>query len=347
MAMTERPQISVVIPVRNGEGTIRRCLEAVRRSKFHNYELIVVDDGSEDDSASISNELADKVISLGEKRGKICARKTGHHVAKGELLVFLDADVVIKEDTLEVIHDYFSRCPQISAATGMLSKEHPNKDFFSQYKNLYMHYTFSRLPDRVTFLYGSIFALRSDVLFQVDDHLLFAEDTRFGQALTAKGHEIAFLQELQVVHLKFYSFFKFVINDFRVPYDWAWIFFEHRGWSQLGKRSTGFAHASMEQLISVVLTPLVSVLTFLFTLGMGSQFGVASFVLVCIWLVLGIQFFSFLLKERGATFALISIPVTFFDHVVMASGIGAGVMVSLVHLLRRYSAPNLRSLLTR
>jgi len=54
--------------------------------------------------------------------------------------------------------------PDCAALTGLLSKEHPNAGFFSQYKNLYMHYIFKKMSERVTFMYGSINAFRKEEL---------------------------------------------------------------------------------------------------------------------------------------------------------------------------------------
>jgi len=59
--MEKDPLVSVIIPVFNGESTVQRCLEAVFRSEYHDFEVIVVDDGSTDRSAVIARQFPCRV----------------------------------------------------------------------------------------------------------------------------------------------------------------------------------------------------------------------------------------------------------------------------------------------
>ena len=152
--------ISVVIAAYNREGTIARCLEAVRASIYKDYELVVVDDGSADRTADAAEKLADKVIRLTNNNGPAYARTKGIEESAGSIIVSIDSDILIKPDTLSKINDLLTSHPEFDALTGLLSKEHPNDNFFSQYKNLYMNYIFSKLSNEVTFLFGSICAFR-------------------------------------------------------------------------------------------------------------------------------------------------------------------------------------------
>ena len=60
-------KISVIIPVYNAEKTIRRCLESIMSSEYEEYEVIVVDDGSTDNSASILFEYANRDVSASKE----------------------------------------------------------------------------------------------------------------------------------------------------------------------------------------------------------------------------------------------------------------------------------------
>ncbi|HXV27891.1 MAG TPA: glycosyltransferase family 2 protein, partial [bacterium] len=155
-----RVAVSVIFPAYNAGASLKRCLKAVKASAFKDYELIVVDDGSRDSTPEIAKRYADEVFTHARNLGRSHARSNGIRRATGEILVFIDADVVIKPDALSKIVDYFKGHAETDALTGLLSKEHPNTDYFSQYKNLYMNYIFSRLPENVNFLFGSIFAIR-------------------------------------------------------------------------------------------------------------------------------------------------------------------------------------------
>ncbi len=320
---------SVVVPAFNAEGTLGACLRAVRESTIKNYELIVVDDGSTDSTSNLASSFTDRVVSHPVNQGRSHARQTGIRTAKGEILVFIDSDVVIQPETLSRITEFFSLHEEIDALTGLLGKEHPHRNFFSQYKNLYMHYTFNKLPGRVNFLYGSIFAIRRRALVSYDHDVPVADDTAFGQKLISEGRQIAFLRELEVVHLKKYRFASWLKNDFRIPFDWAQIFVRYQGWRQLGKHRTGYLHAPREQLVSVVLAPAILLLGFS---AFSKPGPLPLLTFIGLWLFLNIPFLRFLTRQRGALFGIRSVFATFFDHLVMAAGITCGLVKASLRL---------------
>lgn len=344
------PYVSVVVPAYNSEKTIERCLRGVRDSAYQDYELIVADSGSQDQTLSIAARYADRVITLEGKGGRKETRRSGLRAAKGRIIVNVDSDVVIKPDTLARIAAYFSHHEEVDALTGLLSKEHPHSDFFSQYKNLYMNYTFNKLPEKVTFLYGSIYALRRSVADLCDSDpagIKTADDTALGQKLVAEGKRISFLKDLEVIHLKRYDLLSFIKNDFQIPRDWAKIFLQYAGWGQLGKNQTGFAHSPKEQLVSILLAPVILFLCLGVLLGYPLIPGIL--LLTPAWFFLNLRFLRFLAEEKGILFALLSSLVTFLDHLVMAAGILCGwVALSRIALAtsnamsRQSSGPRIR-----
>ena len=185
-----------------------------------------------------------------------------------------------------------------------------------------MNYTFRLLPDRVSFLFGSIYAMKKKTGTADQGDLRWAPDTEYGQKLINRGKTIAFLKDLEVVHLKKYSFASLMKNDFLVPFSWAKMFVRFQGWRQLGKNKTGFAHAPKIQLLSVTIVPLLAFLAVI-----GHFIGAAntlSCILLLLWVLLNANFFLFLYKERGIVFLLAGTGITFIDQMVMALGIIAG-----------------------
>ena len=316
------PHLSVVIPAHNSEETIEACLKAIKKSVYHDYELIVVDDGSSDKTRFIAEKYADNLIGYSKNLGRIHARISGFKAAKGEIIVNIDSDVVVKADTLTKIADYFSEHREIDALTGLLAKEHHNQNFFSQYKNLYMHYIFSKLPEKITFLYGSIYAIRHNLTKIFASNVKIADDTALGQELTVLGKKIAFLKNIEVIHLKRYGLFSFIKNDFQIPFDWAKIFVTYKGWMQLGKNKAGFLHSSKEQLASIILAPLIG---FLFFITVFSDSLLSPILLlILLWSLLNLRFIIFLIKEKGIFFGMLAFFVIFIDNIVMACGILCG-----------------------
>ena len=324
---------SVIVPAYNSEKTLPDCLQAVRQSGYSDYELVVVDDGSTDGTERIAKQFADRVIRHEKNISRIEARNSGIKAALGDILIFIDSDVVIQPQSLEIIVDFFENHPAINVVTGLLSKTHPNDDFFSQYKNLYMNYIFSRLPDRVSFLFGSVFAARREVIENMVKGFDKGEDTAMGQELVRRGESIAFIRKLEVIHLKKYSFLSWLKNDFEIPFNWIRIFLFYDGWKQLGKKKVGFAHSPKEQLMSVILAPVIVVLAASSFLLPASGFFALS--LAFLWLLLNSSFISFLFREKGLLFGMTSIAVTFIDHLVMFAGIISGTLQSAVRWLAK------------
>ena len=326
------PHLSVIVPVYNREKMIEMCLKAIRESVYRDYEIIVIDDCSDDQTPSVAKKYANQVMILPKRSTQAYARNVGMHAAKGEIIVNIDSDVLIRPDTLTKIADYFMKHPDVIAVTGLLSKDNPNKDFFSQYKNLYMNYIFNKLPETVTFLYGSIFAVRREVISLHSIMVEIVDDTAFGQRIASSGKKIAFLKDLEVVHFKKYDFISFVRNDFKIPFIWSNIFLKYKGWKQIGRQGTGFAHSPKEQLLSVTLAPAILLLLF-GALFWSSLIPFAS-VLSLIWFLLNFHFIRFLTKERGFVFGLLSVFITFLDNIVMISGILCGLLVNIIQLIR-------------
>ena len=105
-----KDMISIIIPVFNTEKYVRECLESVLNQTISNYEIICIDDSSEDKSLQIVNEymMSDSRIRLIENKtnkGLSAVRNCGIRNAKGKYILFLDSDDLMREDALEMISD--------------------------------------------------------------------------------------------------------------------------------------------------------------------------------------------------------------------------------------------------
>lgn len=93
--------LSIIVPIYNVEKYVRKCIESLLRQKLQPTEIILVDDGSTDDSGKICDEYAnnDKVIVIHKKNGGlVSARQAGLEIAKGDYITFVDGDDWIDED---------------------------------------------------------------------------------------------------------------------------------------------------------------------------------------------------------------------------------------------------------
>lgn len=99
--------VSVIIPVYNAEKWLCRSVESVLNQSIKDWELILVDDGSQDKSWEICNKFADsddRIVALHqENKGVTAARYLGYTCSKGDFLCFLDSDDVLRVPALEVL----------------------------------------------------------------------------------------------------------------------------------------------------------------------------------------------------------------------------------------------------
>src|SRR2546423_104804 len=93
--------ISVVVPCHNSAQFIRETLDSVLRQTLEDHEIIVVDDGSTDDSASIAKSISHRIHVISKpNEGASAARNAGTAAATGELIQYLDSDDILPENAL-------------------------------------------------------------------------------------------------------------------------------------------------------------------------------------------------------------------------------------------------------
>lgn len=95
--MKPNPQVSVIIPIYNEEKIIADCLNSLKEQSWHNLEVIIVDDGSTDESSQIVKTFGFIMLKQNHK-GPGQARNLGAKRAKGQILVFVDADMTFEKD---------------------------------------------------------------------------------------------------------------------------------------------------------------------------------------------------------------------------------------------------------
>lgn len=104
-----RPKISVIVPVYKAEKYLHRCVDSILAQTFTDFELILVDDGSPDNSGAICDEYAAKdnrvKVIHKENGGASDARNKGLDVAIGELLCFADSDDIVDNNFLEIFNE--------------------------------------------------------------------------------------------------------------------------------------------------------------------------------------------------------------------------------------------------
>jgi glycosyltransferase involved in cell wall biosynthesis len=123
------PKISVVLPVHNRADVLGRAIQSVLDQRLKDFELVIVDDGSSDDSVSVAKSFKDeriKVVELGENRGGNVARNAGIRAASAPLIAFLDSDDTYLPEKLERVVAEFDERPHVELLVDSFIKVQPS-----------------------------------------------------------------------------------------------------------------------------------------------------------------------------------------------------------------------------
>ena len=333
----DMPHVSIIVSCYNRAQTIKQCLSAIKASNYKDFELIIVDDASSDNTALLAQDYADKIITQRIHQGGPFTRWKGFEEAQGDIVINIDSDIVVDPALLGKIVQYFFDNPDVDALTGKLAKTTPCRGFFSQYKNLYMHYRFNSIKGDVTFLYGSLFAIRRNALSCINiekEIAKIADDTVWGQQLAMAGKRISLVNELEAVHLKKHTFMSLIKNDFSIPFDWTGVYIYFKGWKETISTKGGFAHSSFTQIVGIAIALSISLTLLLSSLYKFNPALLTGMFLI--WFLCNFSFFRFLQKEKGFIFLLKGIMFTFIDNIVMGVGIISGFTYHLLTALKTH-----------
>lgn len=99
-------KLSIIIPVYNAMHTIQRCVDSIEKAKYKDYEIILIEDGSKDNSLSVCRKLSEKYNNIkllcnGKNRGVSFTRNRGIETAQGKYMMFVDSDDWVSEDYVD------------------------------------------------------------------------------------------------------------------------------------------------------------------------------------------------------------------------------------------------------
>ncbi len=223
---SRRPPLSVVIPVHNGGLDFERCLRRLRESDQAEFELIVVDDGSTDDSATLAESYGAIVIRH-ETAEDPPPRGSRSRYGEGSVVFFLDADVAVHRQTLSEPSAALKptrTCPPCSARM-MTRRLIPGRSasFATSSTALSTSKGVRRRGQaRATFWTGCGAIRRQDFLDLggFDPHLYrrpAIEDIEFGYRLTRAGCQVILARDIQATHLKRWSLGSVIKTDIFQP----------------------------------------------------------------------------------------------------------------------------------
>jgi glycosyltransferase involved in cell wall biosynthesis len=216
--MGHRCRISLLIPVYNGGEKFRQCLGGVLTAQPPPWEVIVIADG-DPDSAALARSIGGlQVLTLPRTQGPAHARNIGAMQAHGDILFFVDADVVIEADALRQITTAFHDDESLTALFGLYDEAPAERNFFSQYKNLLHHFTHRTAREDAATFWAGCGAIRREAFvaiggFNEQYRTPAIEDIELGCRLSRAGYRIRVLKSLQCKHLKRWSIGSLLRSD--------------------------------------------------------------------------------------------------------------------------------------
>ena len=319
-------KLSVVIPVKNASQTIGDCLDAVYRNKDVDFEVFVVDDGCVDSTMEIVSKYKCTALKNSVYGGVSGARNTGALSMTGNVLVFIDSDIVVPENALRKISARMQDAT-VAAVVGMLSEDIMFNNFSSQYKNLWMCYTFDNLPDKISLIFSSIAAIRKDIFWELggfDVHYTIpnVEDNELGIRLRGAGHAIVLDRTLKAEHLKKYNFYSLLATHYSRAKGLIRLYNRRR---LIGSSMGNPSNVPNYFLLNIPLT--VALLTIFLSLFLGRHFFLkiaAIFLLMPIFIFINHKWLFLLNKKRGLSFVLKSLLYLPIEFLVILLGLAVG-----------------------
>jgi glycosyltransferase involved in cell wall biosynthesis len=249
-----------------------------------------------------------RVIHNPRGRGPAAARNVGAENAKGEILFFVDSDVVIQPNALSEVYKSFQSNPQLAALFGSYDLSPAETNFLSQFKNLFHHFIHQTGSENASTFWAGCGAIRAEAFRDVggfNEHEFrrpSIEDIELGLRLCKKHHPIRLEKTLQAKHLKHWNWSNLLRAD---------ILDRAYPWSRLIMRSGTFpddlnligTYRLSAVLVGILFALLLLTIGSIWIITLPQRFFLAAILTIFgLLMILNRPLYSFFLKHRGWKF---------------------------------------------
>jgi len=292
------PRLSAIVPATDRPATLARCVAAIGAAADPPEEVVVVDEAA--------------------ARGPAAARNEGAARATGDLLVFVDADVVPHRDAFQRIRATFERDPGLTAVFGSYDDAPADPGVVSGFRNLLHHHVHHAGAGPAETFWAGLGAVRRDAFlaaggFDADRYRFPAiEDVELGDRLAAGGARIELDPAVRGTHLKAWTLAGMVRTDF-VARGIPWVELllaggRHSTALNLGWRHRASAAAALACLLGIA--------------GRRPRRAAAAAIAL---VALNRGFYALLLRERGPAQALAGVGLHVVHHATAVAAVPVGV----------------------
>ena len=316
-------RVSVIIPNYNGSSTIGRCLEAAFSSEYDNFEVIVADDCSTDNSAEIIKKFSCKLISLDKHSGASKARNIGAKNSSGQILFFIDADCLLQKYTLTSVNKAFL-ASEDAIIGGTYTVIPYDKDFFSTFQSIFINHSETKreppdyIPTHAMVISRDIFMKSGG--FQ-ENFLPILEDVEFSHRLRKMGYKLTMNSEILVWHIFNFTLIKSLKNALRKSLYWT--IYSLKNKDLLADSGT----ASYELKINVATLFLSALLAILFFYFKNTAFLISILLICAVNLNASKGLIKAFYKAKGLSFV---ISATLYYTLIYPLPLGAGAFLGIL-----------------
>jgi GT2 family glycosyltransferase len=301
---------TVIIPFHRNLAHLALSLPAARRS-MPDAEIIVAADGARDDCREIAAANNARVVEVPGPSGPACARNRAAWAATGDVLMFVDADVVVAPDALPGMLSFLANQPNVAGVFGAYDEDPPEPNFMSQYRNLahsYVHQTGSRVAETFWAGLGAVRASAFRAVGGFDERFRrpSVEDIELGYRLSRAGFRLRLEPKFRGRHYKRWTLPGSVAIDIAA-----------RGipWAQLLRKF----HTMSNDLNTRIELRLSVVLAYLFVASLVAMIwtrwgGLGALVSLAVLVVLNYDYYLWFARKRGLWFAVRVIPAHVLHH---------------------------------
>lgn len=299
-------RVSIIVPAYNNSQDLHDCLFALRAAAGES-EIIVVDDASTDNTSSIAAQENVRVLRLTKNSGPGAARNYGVAHSEGDIVFFVDSDVVVAPDAVHRLTRVFADHPEVAAIFGSYDTQPRAKNLVSQYRNLLHHFVHQNGSSEASTFWAGLGAVRRSVFEAVGGFdekfrpVCSVDDIELGYRMLRAGHRIFLDKALQGTHLKRWTLVSMVRTDIT-----------HRAipWSRLiieSHNAPNDLNIKTDQRVSAALVLLACALVLLSVFRMELlAFAAAALLIVAI---LNRDLYGFFYRQRGLLFAGVCIAL--------------------------------------
>jgi glycosyltransferase involved in cell wall biosynthesis len=310
-------RVSVIVPAYNAARTIGACLEAIRASADEPAEIIVVDDGSTDQTPELARRHGAAVLQQ-RRQGPAAARNCGATAASGAILAFVDSDVIVHPGAIGRMAAALQADPALNAVFGSYDASPQAGGAVSRYRNLLHAYTHQTGDRRASTFWAGLGAVRRNDFERIGGfnaqrfETASIEDIEFGLRLIAAGGRIGLDPSVQGTHCKRWTLSSMLKTDLwcrAVP------------WTRLLRQTGKFPNdlnLRWSQRLSVCLAWLAPPAIAAAFYDLRSLAAAAGLLLL--HLALNAGFLHFVRRHAGLRVAAASVPLHLLFHWVAGLG---------------------------